>query len=113
MIYIISGTQDEAERYIKEKKIETTIKASGTQARFVPDSSDSLDCKETASIIFIGSFKNRKDILDRLMESRDLLLAKIASLEKQLVYDDDGNLVTQADFNRLVSELIMYREYVK
>lgn len=107
MIYIIAGSQEEADKYVKDKHIQE-------KTLFIPDSEFSMVYKsEIPTVIFVGSYRNRRDILDRFMESRDMLLAKIASLEKKLIYDDDDNLVTQGDYNELMSQYLMYREYTR
>lgn len=105
MIYIIAGTENEALNFAKKKN---WLKS---DFLFIPDSEYSMVFKEIPSIIFVGTFRNRKDILDRLMESRDILLAKIADLEGKLIYDDEDNLVTQTSYNQMCIELDMLKEY--
>lgn len=99
MIYIISGTEDEAKKYAGKNGFPSK------EWKFIPDSEYSLVYKEIPVIIFIGTYKNRKDIVDRLMECRDILVAKIADLTYKLIYDNEDNLITQADYNKLVLNL--------
>lgn len=106
MLYIISGTEEEAVNYANSKNMKTG------EWMFIPDSEYSMVWKNVPPIvIFIGTYRKRKDAVDRLLEHRDILLTTVAELESKLVYDNDGNLVTQEEYNTLSLNLEMV-EYV-
>ena len=99
MLYIISGDKTEAEIFAKQTFQKKWM--------FIPDSEFSMVFRNGIdyNIVFIGSFKKRRDIISRLMESRDRLISDLSESKKHIVYKNNGEILSQNEFNIITEEL--------
>lgn len=107
MLYIISGDEKEAKEYAESIHKKDWM--------FIPDSEFSMVFRKNTDyqIVFIGSYKKRRDIISRLMEARDRLIYDTSLLQKNTIYNKNGDIVSQNEFSYIEQELEAYKKVEK